>query len=67
MATTFHVDGMHCDACARRVTAAVVKVAPGAKVAIDLATGKVTVTASPDPAPITAAIVKAGYKVLAVG
>ncbi len=65
MTTILHVEKMHCDACARRVTKAVEQAAPGATVAVDLAAGRVTVQSAgerqADAAAIAAAVTAAGY------
>jgi P-type Cu+ transporter len=60
--TIFAVSEMSCGKCAERVRKAVQSVAPGAEVAVDLASGDVTVTPpAPDPAAMAAAISEAGY------
>jgi copper chaperone len=61
MTSVFTVEKIHCDACARRVTNAVLKVAPTAKVAVDVKSGRVTVDAADVPAGIAEAITAAGY------
>lgn len=61
MTTVFEVEKIHCDACARRVTNAVLKIAPDAKVQVDVARGRVTVDAAGEPAGIAEAITAAGY------
>ena len=61
MATTFKVEKIHCQSCAKRVTNAVLAVAPGAKVDVDVAGGRVSVEPANDPAAIASAITKAGY------
>ncbi len=43
MSETYKVDGMTCDGCARSVTNAITKLAPNAKVTVDLPTGAVSV------------------------
>lgn len=57
------VGGMACSGCADAVTRAVEKAAPGARVSVDLATGKVTVAGAPSRDVVTAAIAKAGYEI----
>ena len=61
--TTFTVDGMTCDHCRRAVTEEISAVAGVEAVAVDLATGTVTVTASRplDRADIAAAVDEVGY------
>jgi copper chaperone len=61
MPLTLDVKAMHCDACARRVTKAVEKAAPGAKVAVDLEGGRVTIDGAADAGAVAAAITAAGY------
>ena len=65
-ATTFQVTGMTCDHCRRAVTAEIGRI-PGVQgVAVDLATGSVTVTAAQpvDRADITHAVDEAGYTLI---
>lgn len=52
------IEGMHCDACVRRVSQALERV-PGAKVE-EVKVGTARLKAD-DPAPVIAAIAKAGY------
>jgi copper chaperone CopZ len=61
--TTFTVTGMTCAHCRRAVTEEIAAVDGVASVAVDLATGTVTVTAARpvDRADITAAVDEAGY------
>ena len=61
--TTFTVTGMTCDHCRRAVTEEIAAVDGVASVAVDLATGTVTVTADRpvDRADISAAVDEAGY------
>ena len=59
------VADMTCKHCVGRVTAAVHAVDPAAAVAIDLATGKVSIDSKAELAPIVAAIGDAGYPVTA--
>jgi copper chaperone CopZ len=62
-ATTFTVTGMTCAHCRRAVTEEISGVGGVESVAVDLATGTVTVTASRpvDRADIAAAVDEAGY------
>ena len=62
MTTTYRVDGMTCQGCARAVTNAIKEAVPDADVAIDLAGGRVTVAGSAEEARIRAAIEAAGYE-----
>ena len=61
--TTFTVAGMTCERCRRAVTEEIAAVAGVEAVAVDLATGTVTVTAARpvDRADIAAAVDEAGY------
>lgn len=59
----FTVPDIHCDACIRALTAAVRDLDPGASIAADLATKRVTVTSSADDASIAAAFEDAGFDV----
>ncbi|MEF3365119.1 methyltransferase domain-containing protein [Methylocystis sp. 9N] len=62
MTTMFHVEKMRCSGCAKHVTEAVQAALPGAKIDIDLATGTVAVSPTPDqPASVIKAIAEAGY------
>jgi copper chaperone CopZ len=62
---TYTVAGMTCDHCVRSVTAELEKLDGVTDVAIDLASGQVTVTAGADldDAAVTAAVDEAGYEV----
>lgn len=57
------VGGMGCSGCVDAVTKAVQKVAPSAEVAVDLASGKVSVRSDVARAVIASAIEKAGYDI----
>lgn len=59
--TAFKVEKMSCDHCAKRVTQAVQKVEPTAKVTVDLKAARVDVDKVADAAKIAAAITAAGY------
>ena len=67
METTYNVEGMSCQHCVNAVTTEVSKVPGVQQVAVDLESGRVTVTsdASPDDAAIRAAVDEAGYEVKA--
>ena len=63
---TFTVTGMSCDHCVRAVSDEVAKL-PGAQdVAVDLASGSLTVASADglDPARVAAAVDEAGYEVV---
>ncbi|MDJ1160050.1 heavy-metal-associated domain-containing protein [Chelatococcus sp. SYSU_G07232] len=64
MPVTFEVEGMTCQGCVNSVTRAVERVAPGARVSVDLAARTVTVDAAKDEATLAKAITDAGYDVL---
>lgn len=57
------VRGMTCDGCANAVRRSIGKVAPAAKVEIELASGRVRVDDTVDVAAVTRAIEGAGFKV----
>ena len=61
MANKLDVEGIHCGSCARRITAAIQKIEPGAHVKVDVATGAVEVDARLDRAEVVKAIEGAGY------
>lgn len=60
---SFQVEGMTCGHCVKAVTQAVQDVAPGAKVDIDLPSGRVQVEGAADAAAVSHAIDEAGYTV----
>jgi copper chaperone CopZ len=61
--TTWTVTGMTCEHCVRAVTEEVGAIPGVTDVEVDLASGRVTVTAEsePDPAAVAAAVDEAGY------
>jgi copper chaperone len=59
------VEGMSCGHCVSAVTKSVMEVDAGAKVEVDLPTQKVLVNSSAPLEDIKAAVVDAGYDVLA--
>ena len=61
----FQVQGMTCGHCVKAVTAAVQALDPAAQVAVDLATGHVSVTSSAPREAVAAAIREEGYEVAA--
>ena len=60
---TLNVGGMSCSGCADSVTRAVTRVAPDARVVVDLASGRVDVSGAPSREVVAAAIEKAGYDI----
>jgi copper chaperone len=60
---TYAVTGMTCAHCVAAVTAEVSTVPDAGEVAVDLATGMLTVTGSPDDDAVRAAVDEAGYAV----
>lgn len=67
MTTTYSVTGMSCQHCVAAVRDEVGKVDGVTNVAVDLASGLVTIESGGpvDPAAVTAAIEEAGYEVAA--
>ena len=61
MTERLNVEGIHCGSCASRITAAIRKVAPGARVKVDVPTGVVEVEATLDRAAVVGAIEGAGF------
>ncbi len=59
------VSGMSCQHCVKAVTQAVQALDPQASVAVDLPTGRVSVTSTATPDQIKAAIAEEGYRVAA--
>ena len=59
------VEGMTCDGCVRAVTKAVQRADPGARVAVDLQSGRVSVESSASRERLAEAIEAAGYDVAA--
>lgn len=59
--TAFKVEKMSCDHCAKRVTQAVQRIEPGAKVTVDVKAARVEVENVADSAKVAAAITAAGY------
>ncbi len=58
------VSGITCGGCAASIRRALDRAAPGAKVAVDIATGEVAIEGTPDRASAIAAIEEAGYDVV---
>jgi len=63
MTSTYQVGGMTCQGCVNAVTRALQRALPGAKVAVDLAQGKVSVEGPADDKTVRQAIIDAGYEV----
>ena len=59
------VNGMTCNHCAMAVTRALQELDPAAEVKVDLPAGKVQVRTKAAAGDVAAAIVEAGYEVLA--
>jgi len=57
------VGGMACSGCVDSVKRAIEKAAPGTKVEMDLASGRVSVAGAPSREAITGAITRAGYEI----
>ncbi|MCH4581144.1 heavy-metal-associated domain-containing protein [Achromobacter xylosoxidans] len=62
MSIQFQVLDMTCGHCAKTITGAVTAAVPGASVAVDLSTHRVTVTGSDQVDKVEAAIRDAGYE-----
>lgn len=58
------VGGMACDGCASAVKSATTRVAPEARVEVDLASKRVSVSGAPSRDIVIEAIRKAGYEIL---
>ncbi len=63
MQEQFKVEGMTCQHCVRNVREAIEDLDPAAEVVVDLASGRVDVTAGTPREAIRQAIVDAGYRV----
>lgn len=61
MADKLEVNGIHCSSCAKRITTAIQKIEPGARVKVDVATGAVEVEGAADRAAVVGAIEGAGF------
>ncbi|TWA89924.1 copper chaperone [Azospirillum brasilense] len=61
MADTYRVGGMTCGGCARSVTNAIGKLAPGAAVTVDLDAGTVAVEGGVAPETVRKAVEGAGF------
>lgn len=62
MSTVFEVKDIHCQACVKRITAAVQSAQPGADVKVEVEAGLVTVKPVISAANIISAIADAGYE-----
>lgn len=60
----FRIEGMTCQGCVAAVTQAIGKAAPGKRVEVSLATGEAEIDDGADPGAVTAAIERAGFKVV---
>jgi copper chaperone CopZ len=61
MATVLKVEKMHCQSCAKRVTNAIMGVAPHSKIDIDIEGRRVTIEGAGNLAEVTKALEDAGY------
>lgn len=61
MPIKLEVEGIHCSSCADRITKAIQKVGPGARVKVNVEAGTVEVDATIDRAKVENAIEDAGY------
>lgn len=61
MVDKFDVNGIHCASCAKRITTAIQKIEPGARVKVDVATGAVEVEGAIDRPAVAGAIEGAGF------
>ncbi|MBK8210919.1 MAG: heavy-metal-associated domain-containing protein [Rhodospirillales bacterium] len=59
--TTYRVEGMTCEGCARAVTAAIRKQVPDAFIEVDVLTGFVRVGREADEAAVRRAVERAGF------
>lgn len=59
------VGGMACEGCAGAVKSAATRVAPSAKVEVDLPSKRVSIAGAPSKEAVEEAIRKAGYEILA--
>jgi copper chaperone CopZ len=64
--SVYAVSGMTCSHCENAVRGEISSIPGVTSVDVDLAAGKVTVTADPDPSPdaVRAAVAEAGYEVV---
>ena len=60
--STYIVQGMTCGGCVRSVTSAIERAVPGARVQVDLQTGRVAVDGAHQPEQIRQAIEEAGFE-----
>ena len=61
MSDTYLVSGMTCEGCVRAVTNAIERAVPGASVAVELATGRVTVDGADGEQAVAQAVDDAGF------
>jgi copper chaperone len=62
MTRTYRVSGMTCEGCVRSVTRAIARIAPAARVSVDLGAGRVSIENGPDEAQVAGAVTKAGFR-----
>lgn len=62
MTRTYRVSGMTCEGCVRSVTRAITRVAPAARVSVDLGAGRVSVEDGPDEQAVEGAVTNAGFR-----
>ncbi|MBX6367945.1 MAG: heavy-metal-associated domain-containing protein [Rhodospirillales bacterium] len=67
MTRTYRVTGMTCEGCVRSVERALARVAPGARVSVDLATGRVSIENGPEETLVASAVTEAGFGFERVG
>lgn len=61
MAINLSVEGIHCGGCAKRITAAIQKIAPGARVEVDVPNGTVAIDGRTERETVVRAIQDAGF------
>ncbi len=61
MAIKLNVDGIHCGSCAKRITAAIQKIAPGARVEVDVPNGTVDIDGRTERETLVRAIQDVGF------
>lgn len=61
MSIKLEVDGIHCSSCANRITKAIQKIGPGARVDVNVEAGVVEVDSPLEREKIVSAIEDAGY------
>lgn len=61
MVTVLKVEKMHCQSCAKRVTSAIMSVAPNSKIDIDIDARRVAIDGADNLEAISKALEDAGY------